>query len=364
MPASGPPSPPAGDEGAAIAVTHGAQKKSRALWQKRGAAAWALWPLSQLYGALVALRRGCYRAGVFSSETAGRPVIVVGNVIAGGAGKTPVVLALVRHLQARGLRPGVISRGYGRRTSDCRAVAPDSYAQDVGDEPALIARSLAKEQPVPVFVASRRAAAAQALLAAYPETDIIVCDDGLQHLALQRDLEICVFNDEGIGNGWLLPAGPLREPWPRAVDFVLHAGQAPPLGGNTAFALQRTLAPYALRSDGTRVPLAQLHGQALHAIAAVARPEEFFAMLEAQGLTLASTQALADHYDFNSYQPLINKDLTVICTEKDAVKLWALCPHALAVPLQVHIDPSFFEALDTRMRLWPLTARPPLSSRV
>ena len=333
-----------------------------ALWQKRGWAACALWPVSQLYGALVALRRGLYRAGVFKTEAAGCPVIVVGNVIAGGAGKTPVVLALVRHLQARGLRPGVISRGYGRRTTDCRAVGPDSAPVDVGDEPALIARSLAKERPAPVFVASRRAVAARALLAVHPETNVLVCDDGLQHLALQRDLEICVFNDAGIGNGWLLPAGPLREPWPRAVDFVLHAGQVPPLGGNKAFALQRTLAPCALRADGTRVALTQLQGVALHAVAAVARPHEFFAMLEAQGLTLASKQALPDHYDFSSYKALQDKDLTVICTEKDAVKLWALNPDALAVPLQLHIDPAFFDALDARMGTWPLSARPPLSS--
>ncbi|MDD2547653.1 MAG: tetraacyldisaccharide 4'-kinase [Burkholderiaceae bacterium] len=315
------------------------------LWRTRSARAWALWPLSQLYRALVALRRQAYRLGLFPSEHPGRPVIVVGNVIAGGAGKTPVVMALVRHLQARGLRPGVISRGYGRQTRDCRAVHPDSPAQDVGDEPALVARSCR----VPVFVAAQRTTAARALLAAHPQTDVIVCDDGLQHLALARDLEICVFNDEGLGNGFLLPAGPLREPWPRAVDWVLHAGPPPRGGTATCFGLQRQLAAHALRADGRQVPLATLRGQPLQAVAAIARPGDFFAMLRAQGLQLAHTQALPDHYDFNSWESTSPVPLTVICTEKDAVKLWARHPEALAVPLQLHIDPAFFTALDARL---------------
>ena len=147
------------------------------------------------------------------------PVIVVGNVSAGGAGKTPVTLALLEHLRARGWHPGVVSRGYGRRTTDCREVRSDSLALDVGDEPLLIAR----RAQVPVFVARQRMQAVQALRQAHPRINLIVCDDGLQHLALARDVEICVFNDEGVGNGWLLPAGPLREPWPRRVDCVLPA---------------------------------------------------------------------------------------------------------------------------------------------
>ena len=301
-------------------------------------------------------------------------MVVVGNVIAGGAGKTPVVIAIVRHLQARGLRAGVISRGYGRSTTDCRAVTPHSLASEVGDEPALIARSFASGAlgagavpvSVPVFVAPRRITAARALLAAHPDTDVIVCDDGLQHLALQRDLEICIFNDQGIGNGFLLPAGPLREPWPRTVDFVLHAGRAAPRGAEPAFAVQRALAPFALRSDGSQLPLAQLQGQPLHAVAAVARPGEFFAMLLAQGLTLAHTEPLPDHYDFNSWKRLSDKRYMLICTEKDAVKLWAQHPEALAVPLQLQVDPAFFGALDARLDILLAAAQtarhPPLSS--
>ncbi|MCW5323463.1 tetraacyldisaccharide 4'-kinase [Verminephrobacter aporrectodeae subsp. tuberculatae] len=336
------------------AAPHGLQK----IWQTRGLAAWALWPLSRLYAALAALRRGLYRAGVFAAEHPGCPVIVVGNVIAGGAGKTPVVIALVQYLQARGLRVGVISRGHGRSTRDCRAVLPGSPASEVGDEPALIARRICAGGDgtvpgvpgVPIFVATRRVAAARALLAAHPQTDVLVCDDGLQHLALLRDLEICVFNDQGTGNGFLLPAGPLRELWPRAVDFVLHAGARPPgASAAPAFGMRRSLAPCAVRCDGTRLPLAWLQGQPLYALAAVARPGEFFAMLRAAGLTLACTEALPDHYDFKRWKGPPEPHMPVLCTEKDALKLWGLYPGALAVALVLHIDPHFFQALDARL---------------
>lgn len=342
------------------ATAQGLQK----IWQTRNAAAWVLWPASLVYGALAGLRQMLYRVGVLKSEHPGRPVVVVGNVIAGGAGKTPVVLAVVRHLQARGLKPGVISRGYGRSMSDCRAVLPDSLPSEVGDEPALIARSLAHGALVPVFVAPQRITAAQALLVAHPDVDVIICDDGLQHWALQRDLEICVFNDEGVGNGFLLPAGPLREPWPRPVHFVLHAGASAPAGTplRCAFQLQRRLAAYALTSTGAQVPLARLKSQPVHALAAVARPGDFFAMLRSQGLTLEKTEPLPDHYDFSSWKRMSDKHQKLLCTEKDAVKLWALEPDALAVPLVLDIDPQFFVALDALLPALRLKRTPPLSS--
>lgn len=312
--------------------------------------AWALWPLSRLYGLLVALRRAFYKAGIFQSSHPGVPVIVIGNVIAGGAGKTPVVMAVVQHLQAQGWRPGVVSRGYGRSTRNNRIALPGSPPQLVGDEPALIARSC----QVPVAVGAKRSEAAQLLLAEYPHTNVIVCDDGLQHWALERDVEICVFNNHGIGNGWLLPAGPLREPWPRPanaeVDIVLHAGTAPQGGSAPRFAVQRQLADFAVRADGSRVPLASLHGTPLFALAAIARPEDFFALLQAKGLVLTETLALPDHFDFDSWQRPLNKAYTLICTEKDAVKLWPQHPDALAVPLQLQLDAGFFATLDAQLQ--------------
>lgn len=322
----------------------------RSIWRSRGLAACALLPLAGLYGALSGLQRQLYQTGLRKAEHPGVPTLVIGNVIAGGAGKTPVTLATVAHLKARGLRPGIISRGYGRSTADCREASAQSQPQEVGDEPLLMARA----SGVPVFVARKRIEAARALLAAYPDTDVLVCDDGLQHYALARDLEVCVFNDEGIGNGWLLPAGPLREFWPRPVTAVLHSAEQPPHATPSAtpcFRLQRQLEPFALRSDGQRVALAALQGQALHAVAAIARPEDFFAMLRARNLTLACTEGLPDHYNFASWQRPADAHRQVICTEKDAAKLWQVMPQALAVPLQLQVDQGYFNLLDAQLCL-------------
>jgi tetraacyldisaccharide 4'-kinase len=311
-------------------------------WLQRGTLARLLWPFSLLYGALVAIRRALYRLGILQTARVGAPVIVVGNVIAGGSGKTPVVMAIVRHLRARGWKVGVVSRGYGRATDDCRAVQDDSDPREVGDEPALIRRSTA----VPVFVARRRAEAARALLALHPDTQLIVSDDGLQHLALARDIEICVFDDRGTGNGWLLPAGPLREHWPRPCDLVIHTGTRPAFAGFTA---RRALADHALRLDGTPVPLASLAGRALVAVAAIAKPEAFFQMLRERALVPQQGIALPDHHDFSDWEPPPGNGYTLICTEKDAVKLWRRAPDALALPLVFEPEPAFFSALDAKL---------------
>ena len=329
------------------------QRELASAWLHRGWLAWSLWPISLVFGALAAFRRGWYRAGLGKIGHVPVPLIVVGNVVAGGTGKTPVVIALVQHLKARGVRVGVISRGYGRRSKDCRQVHPDSASSDVGDEPALIARA----SVVPVFVAQRRFDAASALLLAFPDTQIVICDDGLQHISLHRDLEICVFDDRGIGNGFLLPAGPLREPWPRAVDLVLHTGAHPAFAGFTA---QRKLCQYATRFDSSQIALTELAdlnragAKPLLALAAIAKPEDFFAMLRLQGLPLAATVALPDHYDFAGWKPNEYQGYCLICTEKDAVKLWSIEPDALAVALNLTLEPAFLEQLDVRLsRLMP-----------
>ena len=349
------------------------EHRLRAAWQRRGPLAVVLWPLSRLYGALAARERAAYGSGARTVTRLPVPVVVVGNVVAGGAGKTPTTLAIVDHLKARGWRPGIVSRGHGRAGGDCREVMPDSDPRAVGDEPLLLRRRAG----VPVFVARQRAEAGQALLAAHPGCDILVCDDGLQHGALARDVEVCVFDARGTGNGWLLPAGPLREPWPRAVDLVLFTEPPPapvgarwpamaappehgdPIAGQPAptsvgqrpptFTATRRLSPDAVRADGSGVPLADLQGQPLAAVAGIARPEAFFAMLRATGLTLTRTLALPDHYDFNSLQRPPDQRETLICTEKDALKLWRHAPAALAVPLVLDVPPAFFTALDGRL---------------
>jgi tetraacyldisaccharide 4'-kinase len=285
-------------------------------------------------------RQGLYLSGVLNRYALPVPVVVVGNVVVGGTGKTPVVMALVRHLQSQGWHPGVVSRGYGRVSHSCREVLVEDPASLVGDEPALIKRSTG----VPVFVASKRVEAARALLANYPQTDVLISDDGLQHYSLRRDIEICLFDDRGLGNGFLLPAGLLREHWPRAVDLVLHTGSNPAFAGFTS---QKSLAKEAIRSNASRIPmesLAQSRSVRIVAIAAIGQPEVFFNMLRSCGIELSMTQALPDHYDFSNWkQP---PDTLLLCTEKDAVKLWDRFPDALAVPLEFNPEPLFLTALD------------------
>jgi tetraacyldisaccharide 4'-kinase len=232
----------------------------------------------------------------------------------------------------------VVSRGYGRRGSECREVRPQDDPALTGDEPLLLRRNGGQ----PVFVARQRAEAGRALLAAHPRTQVIVSDDGLQHHGLARDIEICVFDRRGIGNGWLLPAGPLREPWPRRVDLVLRDASTPGIEG---YVLRRSLAADGLRADGARRALSELRAAPVHAIAGIANPHAFFEMLRAAGFELATAHALPDHDHFGALPP-VPAGATLLCTEKDAAKLWRVRPDAWAVPLQVQIPSAFWDAFD------------------
>lgn len=304
---------------------------SRALqtqWWRARPAPWvhALRPLSALYGALSALRRQMYAAGWQHSGGTGLPTIVVGNLVVGGAGKTPTVIALVKVLQGAGWRPGVLSRGYGGAAQAPIEVRPGAAPAYVGDEPSLIARRTG----VPVWVGRARLAAAQAMRAAHPEVTVIVCDDGLQHAALQRDLSVIVFDERGCGNGRLLPAGPLREALPATLPpntWLLYNAPRPstPLPGMLIDrALGRAVPLGAWLAGDTdsaaaSVPLSALRGRPLLAAAGIASPERFFAMLEASGLDITRLP-LADHHSFDSLPwPAATREL--VLTEKDAVKL-------------------------------------------
>jgi tetraacyldisaccharide 4'-kinase len=311
------------------------------IWTSRGWIAWLLLPFALIHAALLWARALLWRWGWRQAQRLPVPVIVVGNVVAGGAGKTPLTIAMVKHLQQQGWKAGVISRGHGRLFDDIRAVLPDSLPKEVGDEPLLIHQKTG----APVWVATLRAEAGRALLQAHPEVNILVCDDGLQHWALARDLEICVMDDRGVGNGWLLPAGPLRELWPRSVDLLLHTGANGLPGG---FQAQRQLAPLAHDAQGRSLALSSLMGQPVDAVAGLARPEAFFAMLRAAGLQLNQTTALPDHFDYAHGSPTPS-DRFLLCTEKDAVKLWRHQPEALAVPLVLTPESAFWQALDKRL---------------
>lgn len=329
-------------------------------WSERKGLACLLWPVSLVYRLLTSIRRYLYQAGVLESSKLGVPVIVVGNVVAGGGGKTPLVIALVQHLQIDGWQVGVVSRGYGRRNEACQEVHVHTPVEEAGDEPLLIKRRTA----APLFVGTKRVTAARALLTAHPATQIIVSDDGLQHYALQRDIEIVVFDDRGIGNGWLLPAGPLREPWPASSHarpcLILHTGHKPAFGGFTS---SRQLSANAIARDGSPVAMHTLRGQPVVAVAAIANPGAFFDMLRLTGQPLAGTVSLPDHHNIVSsdLQGLVGN--TILCTEKDAVKIFALpsspSMNVLAVPLEFQPEPSFFKALDAL--LLPLLSQLPSS---
>jgi tetraacyldisaccharide 4'-kinase len=325
------------------------------LWQRRGPAAWLLLPLSLLFGALVRLRRGLYRAGWLRSERLPVPVVVVGNIFVGGTGKTPLTIWLVQRLRDAGLHPAVVSRGYGANTATPRLVTPASTPDEVGDEPVLIAG----RAQCPMAVGRDRAAAARLLLASHPEVDVLLLDDGLQHYALARDVEIMLFDGRGAGNGWMLPAGPLREPLSRRRDVTVlnGAAAAPGVPANAIRMALRGDTAVRLCDPAQRLRLADLATappQRLLAAAGIGNPERFFRMLEEYGLRFAR-MPLPDHHDFAD-APFAAVDADVILiTEKDAVKCRLAetarqDPRLWYVPVEADIDAALAEYLVEKLR--------------
>lgn len=324
-------------------------------WLTGGPLSAALLPLSWLYRALLALRSLAYRVGFKRIEALPVPVIVVGNWIVGGAGKTPTTLALLELLRERGLSAGVVSRGYGREGDDVRLATRTLTAREVGDEPLLIhLRSGA-----PVAVGRDRVAAARALLAAHPELDLLVSDDGLQHWRLPRALSLLVFDERGLGNGRLLPAGPLRQtPAPLAADQLVVYNASQPSTALPGFVAKRRLAGAVTLADwwagqparmDTLLALRERPG--LLAVAGVAQPQRFFDMLAGLGLSFG-TLALPDHADFAAL-PWPADTVGIVLTEKDAVKL---APERVG-PLPVWVvaldffpGAGFEAALDTQLQ--------------
>jgi tetraacyldisaccharide 4'-kinase len=282
-----------------------------------------LWPLSWIFGLLVAARRGLYSVGLLRSVRIGVPVVVVGNLTVGGTGKTPVASWLVRELTLRGHRVGVVLRGYGGRHSGrVRTVQPADDPAEVGDEALLHARN----HPHVVAIGADRVAAAR--LVVERGAEIVVCDDGLQHLRLGRDYQIAVVDAvRGFGNGWLLPAGPMREPARRleSADAVVltrrGADGASRVRPRRPFVAEARLAPGVAVNlvSGERRELAGFRGLRLHAIAGVGNPQAFFDALRAAGLDVVP-HPLPDHAPIDPGAPAIPEDATVLMTEKDAVK--------------------------------------------
>jgi tetraacyldisaccharide 4'-kinase len=338
----------------------------QAIWSapRPGLAARALQPLSWLYMLLAALPRAAFDLGLRQRGRAPVPLVVVGNLVAGGAGKTPAVIAIVEQLRQRGWTPGVVARGYGRTGQGVRAVTRDSLAAAVGDEPLLIHLRTG----APVVVGADRLAAARALCATHADVDVLVADDGLQHHRLARDVEVLVFDDRGVGNGLRLPAGPLRQALPATLSprqLVLYSAGRPstPLPG---FVGQRRLASLQPLADwwqgAAAAPgIAQtLAGRPLLAVAGLARPQPFFAMLGQLGLTIVGLP-LPDHHSLHPLPwPAHTPD--VVMTEKDAVKLRAAPLGATRVwvaRLDFEPETDFASALQSRLtRPGTPTSRP------
>ncbi|HET9112260.1 MAG TPA: tetraacyldisaccharide 4'-kinase [Burkholderiales bacterium] len=306
-----------------------------------------LLPLSWLYAAASSARRSFYRLHLLPVEYLPVPVLVIGNITVGGTGKTPLVIWLARQLLDLGWRPGIISRGYGGSADTVRHVAADSDPAEVGDEPLLLARNL----PCPVWVGRNRPAAGKALLAAYPDTNIILSDDGLQHLALGRNLEIAVVDAaRGTGNGFLLPAGPLREPVSRLnrVDAVVvnHAGNLPPeLPEKSGLYLMHFAGSIFrnLKFPEKQASAADFRGKTLHAIAGIGHPQRFFDQLATLGL-LCIPHAFPDHHKYLARE--LNFPGILIMTEKDAVKCEAIATEQMWVlPIRAELDPGLMPHL-------------------
>ncbi len=325
-------------------------------WLRRGPLACALWPFSLLFRALSSLRAGLYRAGVLKAQRLPVPVVVVGNIFIGGTGKTPLTIWLAQALRDAGFNPGVVSRGHGAEGEAPRAVTCQSSTREVGDEPLLIARRAG----VPVFVGRKRAEAGRALLAAHPEVDVLITDDGLQHYALARDAEVLLFDGRGVGNGWLLPAGPLREGPARRRDFTvvnapLITPQLAASVGGAPFRMQLVGdVAERLGDPGERLPLSAFAGRRVLAAAGIGNPGRFFALLRGAGLAFAE-MPLPDHYDFRD-NPFAGVDADVILiTEKDAVKCRQLDnlkddPRLWVVPVTARIDPALAEQIVEKCR--------------
>ncbi|HVN43621.1 MAG TPA: tetraacyldisaccharide 4'-kinase [Steroidobacteraceae bacterium] len=324
------------------------ERRLTQLWYAEGSRLLLLQPLAWLFGRVVGLRRRAYEAGWVRAASAGRPVVVIGNLTVGGTGKTPLTLWLAGALSAAGLRVGIVARGYGSAAGrGPRDVRADSRWQDVGDEPLILAR----RSGCPTVIGSDRVAAARRL--ALEGVEVILADDGLQHLRLARDCEIAVVDGErGVGNGRLLPAGPLRESAARLrqVDAIVVNGSS--TGGSltellpaSTLHMQLTASEVVSLDEQRRRPLSSWRGERVHAVAGIGNPQRFFRDLRASGLEVIE-HAYPDHYPLSAAELTFADALPVLMTEKDAVKCAAFAsPRLWYVPVVAQLAPPDAQAL-------------------
>ena len=297
--------------------------------------AWLLWPVSVIFLVAVCIRRLLYILRVFKSSHPGIPVIVVGNLTVGGSGKTPLVIWIAEFLKSKGWSPGIVSRGYGANIVEPRAATVASTATEVGDEPIVISR----RSGCPVWVGPDRVQVAARLRAAHEDVNVLISDDGLQHYALRRNVEIAVVDARGFGNGFLLPAGPLREPASRlgSVDAVVSHGS--PVKGYSMKLEGDTV--HRMTDARERQPLKAFAGQKVHAVAGIGDPNRFFLHLGSAGIKVLP-HPFPDHHAFTPNDLEFGDDLPVLLTEKDAVKLrGAARPGWWVLPVSAQLDAAF-----------------------
>ena len=308
-------------------------------WSRRGVVARLLWPASLVFGLVASFRRFFYKVGILKSYAAGIPVIVIGNLSVGGAGKTPLVLWVADFLKRHGRKPGIVSRGYGGSVAEGKEAKAATIASDpaeVGDEPMLLSR----RSGCPVWVSADRVLAATTLRRESPEVDVILADDGLQHYALRRDLEICVVDAHSLGNRMLLPAGPLREPLSRlrSVGAVVEHGSSS-FGGYQMKLEGEQLANLTNAKEAR--PVKSFAGQKVHAVAGIGDPKRFFLQLARSGLKIVP-HPFPDHHVFRAEDLDFGDAAPVVMTEKDAVKCKRIArAHHWVFAVDAVPDPAF-----------------------
>ncbi len=314
-------------------------------WHEGHPALWLLWPIMLLFTLVSVLRRQLYRLGILAAHDFPVPIVVVGNISVGGTGKTPLTLALIERLRAEGFTPGVVSRGYGGHGDYPLIVNEGVFAEQCGDEPLTLFRRTG----VPLVVDPKRSRAVAHLLEKF-DCDVVLCDDGLQHYALARDVEIAVIDGgRGVGNGRLLPMGPLREP----VSRLLRVQQVVINGEGFVWpqAARMSLSPEPWQNLLREAHALPVPGERVHAVAGIGNPGRFFAQLEAQGFVVTG-HAFPDHHVYSTRELSFADGLPVVMTEKDAVKCTALAEaNWWYVPVKAILPEEFYVTLLQRLRV-------------
>lgn len=317
------------------------------IWQSKQGAAKVLRPLSWLYCFIVICRRWAYLLKIKKTETIAAPVIVVGNLTVGGTGKTPLVTWLVNYLKEHGYQPGIISRGYGGKARHWpQQVRPDGDPVAVGDEAILISKRTA----CPMAVGPERLVSGRELLHFHPTCNVIISDDGLQHYALHRDIEVAVIDGKfRFGNDYCLPAGALREPIKRLkkVDFIVVNGESE----KDEYGMHYSLSHACSLQDSTQCqPVEQLKGQKVHAMAGIGNPDRFFNQLTEMGLDIIA-HPFPDHYFYKEEDLDFGDDKPVLMTEKDAVKCKRFAKaHHWFLPITVEVQETFGKAILEKLK--------------